>query len=165
MKTHDQNAIFEKWLKDHKGILLKIACSFTTNPEDRKDLFQELATCVWSSIPQFRATASPTTWIYRVCLYRAIAWSKSEKTRHSKTQSIDEVAHEIGKTTKQIDPRLNWLYEQIATLGEINRSLVILILDGYSYQEVADILGISESNVGVKFNRIKKKLTSELRKD
>ena len=61
----------------------------------------------------------------------------------------------------QTDPRLDWLYNQIAQLNEIDRSLTLLLLDGYSYKEMAEIIGISESNVGVKINRIKKSLTNK----
>ena len=165
MTENEQETVFNRWLEQHKGILFKIVRSFALNAEDRKDLFQEIATKVWCSIPKYRETATPATWIYRVSLYAAIAWSKSEKKHCAGILSFQEIDSAWSKGETHDDPRLSWLYEQIGQLEEVERSLVILILDGYSYREVAEIIGISESNVGVKFSRIKKKLIEKTRKE
>lgn len=165
MTENEQKVVFERWLKQHKGILLKIVRSFAFDDEDRKDLFQEIAIKVWGSIPKYREAASPSTWIYRVSLYAAIAWSKSQKKCSDKTRSFDEIENYLSIEDTHISPQLRWLHEQISQLEEVERSLVILILDGNSYRETGEILGISESNVGVKFNRIKKKLIEKIRKE
>ena len=102
-----------------------------------------------------------TTWIYRVALYSAIAWTRRERKHHNGKQPLTEAEYTLTETTKFKDNRLDWLYEQIAQLNEIDRSLTLLLLDGFSYKEMAAILGISESNVGVKINRIKKHLTQK----
>jgi RNA polymerase sigma-70 factor (ECF subfamily) len=71
------------------------------------------------------------------------------------------VEHLLKQTRQMTDGRLDWLYQQIAQLNEIDRSLILLLLEGFSYQEMAAILGISESNVGVKIHRIKKHLSQK----
>ena len=63
------------------------------------------------------------------------------------------------------DPRLDWIYQRIGELDEGNRALALLMLDGFSYRDMAQILGLSESNVGVKINRIKAALTAQLAKE
>jgi len=74
------------------------------------------------------------------------------------------VQHILQEGMLQVDERLTWLYEEIHKLDEIDRSVTLLLLDGFSYKEMASILGITESNVGVKINRIKKQLISKSKK-
>jgi len=161
MKAGEQQQIFKTWLKKHKGLLFKVVRAYAFIPDDQYDLFQEIALQLWNSIPNFRGDAADTTWIYRVALYAAIAWTRKEK-KHSKvnfwTDWDEQIIIEPQKTS---DDRLDWLYEQIGQLNKIDRSLTLLLLDGFSYKEMAKILGISESNVGVKINRIKKYLISK----
>src|SRR5690349_23866342 len=126
---------------------------------DRDDLFQEITVQVWRSIPSFRHESGETTWIYRVALNTAIQWVKKER-KHSEAGTLDRVyvleEYEVG-----VDEQLDWLYKQIHQLNGIDRSITLLMLDNFSYKEMADILGITESNVGVKINRIKKRLIAQ----
>jgi RNA polymerase sigma-70 factor (ECF subfamily) len=161
MDESEQKQIFDAWLKQHKGLFFKVVRAFAFNSHDQDDLFQEIALQVWHSIPNFRGDASTATWIYRVALYAATAWSRQEKKHHANHQSLAGVEHLLKQTRQMTDGRLDWLYQQIAQLNEIDRSLILLLLEGFSYQEMAAILGISESNVGVKIHRIKKHLSQK----
>ncbi len=161
MDENEQKRLFDECLNKHKGLLFKVVRAYAFSPHDQDDLFQEISVQVWNSIPNFRGESAVTTWIYRVALYSAIAWSRREKKHHDGKQPLTEVEHTLTETAKFKDSRLDWLYEQIAQLNEIERSLTLLLLDGFSYKEMATILGISESNVGVKINRIKKHLTQK----
>ncbi len=134
---------------------------YAFTPHDRDDLFQEITIQVWKSIPNFKGDSSEATWIYRVALFTAITWTRKEKKHQTGKESITGMELIQSENEAQTDPRLDWLYEQIARLSKIDRSLTLLLLDGYSYKEMAEILGISESNVGVKINRIKKSLTQK----
>jgi RNA polymerase sigma-70 factor (ECF subfamily) len=165
MNASKQQKIFETWLREHKGVLFKIVRAYAFTPQDQDDLFQEVAIQVWHSIPKYRGDAAVTTWLYRVALYVAIAWTRKEKRRHPNHQPLDGIAHTLTTTPRPVDNRLEWLYEQIAKLNLIDRSLMLLMLDGFSYQEMATILGISKSNVGVKINRIKKRLAHQSREE
>ncbi len=160
MEEHKQQQIFADWLQDHKGILFKIVRAYAFSPEDQDDLFQEISLQLWQSVPRFRGESKASTWIYRVALFAAMTWARREKNR-PQTRPLSEVEHVLTTTGRPGDDRLDWLYAQIALLNPVDRSLCLLLLDGYSYKEMAALLGISESNVGVKIHRIKQHLLRE----
>ena len=128
-------------------------------------MFQEIVIQVWNSIRNFRGDAAVTTWLYRVALYTAIAWTRKEKKHHTGKEALNGVEHTLTATSKFKDSRLDWIYEQIAKLDEIDRSLMLLMLDGFSYKEMATTLGNLESNVGVKISRIKKRFAHKSREE
>jgi RNA polymerase sigma-70 factor (ECF subfamily) len=164
MEVSEQNRIFDEWLSRHEGLLFKVVHAYGFTSHDREDLFQEIATQVWNSIPRFRGESAVTTWLYRVALNSALAWSRKERKHRDRTQPPEDHEPALRETSRVEDRRLGWLYEQIGQLDHVDRSLTLLLLDGYSYREMAETLGISESYVGVKINRIKthlKNLTKE----
>ncbi len=161
MTEREQRRIFEQWLGEHRGIFFKIVRAYAFTPADQDDLFQEISLQVWKSIPDFRGESKASTWIYRVALYAALAWTRREK-RQPATQPLAAVEYTLTIRAEPIDERLDWLYDQIAGLEPVDRSLCLLLLDGFSYREMAEMVGISESNVGVKIHRIKQKLRSEV---
>ena len=156
MKESEQQHIFNNWLSQHKALLFKVVRAYAFNSDDQDDLFQEISLQVWRSIPKFRQESAVTTWLYRISLNTAIKWSTKER-KHDAHQSLDQVQH-ILIEDNPMDERLAWLYDEIATLDEIDRSLTLLLLEGFSYKKMATLLGISESNIGVKIHRIKKHL-------
>lgn len=156
----EQSQIFDEWLARHKGLLFKVVRAYAFTPHDQEDLFQEIAVQVWKSIPGFQGEAAVSTWVYRVALYTAISWSRREKRHRQNDRPLSEIERTLSVSAQPRDERLDWLYEQIARFNAIDRSLTLLLLDGFSYREMAQILGISESNVGVKIHRIKKRLSA-----
>ena len=154
MDEQEQQHIFNDWLMMHKGIFFKVVRAYAFTPPDQDDLFQEISLQVWRSIPDFRGEAKASTWIYRVALFAAIAWVRKEK-KQPKTQPLAEVEQILTSNLVPIDERLDWLYEQVAELDPIDRSVCLLMLEGFRYKEIAEMIGISESNVGVKIHRIK----------
>ena len=165
MRFAEHKSVFDSWLSLYKGVLFKVVRAYAFTRQDQEDLFQELATQVWLSIPGFKGNSAPSTWIYRVALNTAISWSRKELRHRDKNDSLDGADAALEFADAVMDPRLEWLYEQIAQLGEIDRSMALLLLDGFSYQEIADALGMSESNVGVRIHRIKAHLTRESNKE
>jgi len=162
MTDQKQQAIFDEWLHQHKGIFFKIIRSYAFTADDQDDLFQEICFQVWRSIPDFRGEAKPSTWIYRIGLFSATTWVRKEKKR-PETQSLTTVAHALHIQDTPRDERLDWLYQQIAKLEPADRSICLLLLEGYSYKEIASITGLSSSHVGVKVHRIKRHLTQQSR--
>lgn len=165
MDEREQKRIFDEWLSKHQGLLFKVVRANAFTLHDQDDLFQEIAIQLWKSIPTFRGESAVTTWVYRVAFYCAIDWTRKEKRHRDRKQSINPIEHALTTTPKYDDHRLDWLYRQIAKLNEIDRSLTLLMLDGFSYKEMSAILGISENHIGVKIHRIKKHLSETLKEE
>jgi RNA polymerase sigma-70 factor (ECF subfamily) len=161
MSESEQNHIFGIWLAQSKALLFKVVRAYAVTAMDQDDLFQEIIIQVWRSIPAFRQQSSNTTWIYRIALNTAIKWGSKERKHAAAHEPLDNLPPILQETKVQLDERLTWLYEEIHKLDEIDRSITLLLLDGFSYKEMATIVGISESNVGVKINRIKKQLITK----
>jgi RNA polymerase sigma-70 factor, ECF subfamily len=154
----EQLDTLEEWLKLHKGLIFKVVRAYAV--ADHDDLFQEIIIQVKHSIPAFRQEASVTTWLYRIAFNTAIKWTKKEK-KYAGAETLDNVQHLLQENRIQIDDRLAWLYGEIYKLDVIDRSITLLLLEGFSYKEMSAMLGISESNVGVKISRIKKQLIAK----
>ena len=163
MNKNEQKHIFEGWLDRYKSMIFKIVKAYALSAADQNDLFQEVTIQLWHSIPTFRKESSVSTWIYRISLNTAIKWVRKEQ-KHYQAEPLDNIEFALIDSKPLIDERLLWLYEEIHQLDDIDRSIALLILDGFSYKEMAAILGITESNVGVKISRIKKYLTTKSKK-
>ncbi len=157
---------FHRWVKEYSGILYKVVRAHAQDHHDQEDLFQEALTQIWRAIPRFERNSKESTFMYRVALFTAIRWKQNERRRRDREQRVGE--HEelrMSSLEQTSNPRLDWLYERISELDELDRALVLLMLDGLSYREIGEVLGISESNVGAKLTRVRKKLTEILRKE
>ena len=110
-------------------MLFKVVHAYAFTPHDRDDLFQEIVTQVWNSIPRFRGESAVTTWLYRVALNSALAWSRKERKHRDQTESLETNESALHETTRAKDRRLGWLYEQIARLDHVDRSLTLLLLE------------------------------------
>lgn len=161
MSDAEREVIFKEWLKHHKGVLFKITRAYANSSEDRDDLFQEITLQVWRSVPNFRGESAVTTWLYRIALNTALRWRSKENRQPASAQSHTGNLNLIRQDSDYKNDRIEWLYEQIGKLNEIDRSLCLMVLDELSYQEMASILGITESNVAVKIHRIKKYLSEQ----
>lgn len=161
-----QDETLSAWLGRHQGLLLKVSRSFAVDSHDRDDLLQEIAFQVWKSIPAFSKVAAESiaesTWIYRVAFHTAINWTRKESRRQELHR---DSAMEEPLVDPSDDSRVEWLYEQIAQLEPIDRSLTLMMLEGFSYRDMSETLGLSESNVGVRLNRIKKHLSETLTRE
>lgn len=163
MLAHEQEHLFNQWIEEHRGVILKIVRANAVNTEDQNDLFQEIAFQVWMSIPSFQRRAKVSTWIYKVALNTSLVWHRAQK-KHQEMRTplylVRERTDSGEDPSKSLETRekLDWLYGQIRGLPKADRSLAMLYLDDLSYQEIADILGISVNNVGVKLTRLKRHL-------
>lgn len=162
MKDSEQQDVFNQWLNSHSALLFKIARAYTITADDRDDLFQEISLQVWRSIPNFRHESAVTTWLYRIALNTALRWKSTEKKRATEDLAIMPV---LQAESNPQDERIDWLYDEINKLNEIDRSLCLLLLDDFSYKDMASMLGISESNVAIKIHRIKKYLIEQSKKN
>lgn len=145
-------------ISDHRGIVVRVARSFASSPEDQEDLVQDILLRTWAARESFRGESKPSTWLYRVALNQALTWQRGETKRRKNRQQLIEVPAETAASDPDKSHRLGELYELIRTLPQIDRSLVVLSLDGFSYREIAEIVGVSESNVGARLSRARSRL-------
>ncbi len=158
---------FESLLQEHRGIVFKVAGVYSRNQADREDLVQEIATQLWRSFGRYdEAQARFSTWMYRIALNVAISqvrrerWSQTDRFEPLQPHHLETVGG--GEAIPQQDERLAALYAFIGELEPLNRALILLYLEDRSYAEIAEILGISETNVATKISRIKQKLRGQM---
>jgi len=153
------------WLGEHSSSVMKVARAYTVTSEECQDLAQEILLQAWRSLPKFERKATAATWFYRVALQTAMNWQRKDKPRRSRQLALLEVqvlATERANSAEQAQQRetVEQLYKAIHQLPKADAALVLMYLDQLSYREMAEVLGISESNVGVKLNRAKKTLSA-----
>jgi RNA polymerase sigma-70 factor (ECF subfamily) len=161
-----REALFMCWLEQHSGLIFKVARTFAPSDADRADLVQEILLQLWRSLPRFEGKARESTWIYRVALNTALAWHRGENKRRA-TQTpllaIDQFPEPDDLAAREREELVGRLYTAIRRLQKMDAALVLLYLDDLSYREMAEVLGISETNVGVKLNRARKALAEMMK--
>lgn len=158
MKTTSQNEKdFLALLETHKRIIYKVCYMYTTDTVQLDDLYQETVLNLWKAFPSFRRDSSSATWIYRISLNTCISSRrKSRREVQAITLPVNmEISDENDGNRKA---QLTELYRLIHTLGPLERALILLWLEERSYEEIAQIIGLTKTNVGVRLNRIKEKL-------
>ena len=162
MPADTQEKIFNRWFGEYKRLIFKVVKAYTDSPQDQDDLFQEILIQIWSSIPSFQGCAKETTWIYRVALNTALVWKRTEKRKKKRFRTefldirqIPQAKNDCGQLPHD-QHILDRVYDSIRQLPKSESSILLLYLDGISYDEIADVLGISKSNAGVRLNRAKK---------
>jgi len=152
---------FQTLVDEHKKILYKVCNSYCRNRDDREDLAQEIIIQLWRSFGSFDARCRFSTWMYRIALNVAISFFRRENTRRRYALSDNEkLLNTIDETATQ-PAEIQVLYQFIEGLDPLNKALILLYLDGNSYLEIADVLGISETNVATKISRLKQTMRQE----
>ena len=152
---------FAAILTENRWVLYKVITTYCQDIEDRKDLEQEILIQLWKSIDSYNSEYKMSTWIYRIAMNVSISFYHSNRNRKSKSspisESIFQVADPVDDSLSRSEAR-KFLHNFIGQLDDFNKEILLLYLDDYSYKEIADIVGITETNVGTKLNRIKNKL-------
>ena len=154
----DCETTFKQWLNEHLGLILRVMRAYGSAAEDQEDLFQEILLQIWLSVPRFAGHAKVSTWIYKVALNTALVWNRGEKRRRRHSRVFSDFVRPQNALSGPTDEIVDRLYGAIHKLPKVDASVVLMHLDGLAYSEMSEILGISESNVGVKLNRAKKQL-------
>lgn len=147
---------FENLVREHKRTIYTVCYMFSKNSAEVDDLFQEILIRLWKGFDSFEKRSSARTWIYRVALNAAINNDRKERRRISTVPlTIDIDPYEADDPSTH---QIRQLYDRINKLDLIDRSLILLWLEGVTYEEIGAIIGITPSNVGVRLLRIKDKL-------
>jgi RNA polymerase sigma factor (sigma-70 family) len=157
---------FEALLHEHAGIVFKVAGAYARGREERDDLAQEIAAQCWRSFASYDPRrAKFSTWMYRVALNVAISTARrrkrdmAERFEPLETHHLETIGSEVREDAEE---RVTALRIFIAQLDDLNRALILLYLEDRSYAEIAEVLGLSETNVATKIGRIKQKLRTQM---
>ncbi len=162
MNEKEQKQHFQKIIEQHRGILHKVARAYCPIEDDRQDLIQEMMIQVWQSLHRYNNQIKISTWLYRISLNVAISFYRKNTTRANRYSLLNEQMVQIPAEDITSDERqLNLLEQLISELKELDKALMILYLEDKSHIEIAEILGMSVSNVGTKIGRIKDKLKTK----
>ncbi|MFS4481769.1 RNA polymerase sigma factor [Hyunsoonleella sp. 2307UL5-6] len=156
-----QEKQFVEVIQENEGILYKMTRLYADNKEDQKDLYQDVVYQLWKSFHTFRGNAKLSTWVYRIALNTALLYLKKKKRKGYKTP-LDGIVLADEFYDPVLEERLKILYAHIRELGEIDKGIVFLFLEGKKYQEISDITGMSTSNIGTRMARIKEKLNKQI---
>jgi RNA polymerase sigma factor (sigma-70 family) len=150
---------FLELLLKHEGIIHKICRVYATDSLAKEDLFQEIVIQLWKSFEHFRNESKISTWMYRIALNTALTDQRKSKKRVALSFIGTFNEDKADENEAAIDQdNLNLLYCAIGKLSEIDKAIVMLYLEDKSYEEMEEIIGISQSTLRVKMNRIKEKL-------
>jgi RNA polymerase sigma factor (sigma-70 family) len=156
MDEKEQIQRFQEAIEQHKGILFKVARTYCQNEDDRQDLIQEMMIQIWKSIHKYNDQYKISTWLYRISLNVAISFYRKNRGRKSNQIVLNEqIAHMPETEKSEQDQQVNYLLLFISELKEIDKALMLLYLDEKSHKEIAEIVGMSETNVATKIGRIK----------
>jgi len=155
---------FTQIIKDHQGLIFKISALYTEQKQDQNDLYQEIVYQLWKSFDSFRAESKISTWMYRVALNTAISQLKKRKRRPNAVPMDKVVVPTTETVDVEFEERVKTLYVHIQKLNILDRGLILLLLEGKKYEDIAEITGLSITNVGTRISRIKQKLKSEMTK-
>ncbi len=160
----DKKETFITAIKDNEGLIYKVASVYTNTIEDRKDLVQEIIYQLWKSFDSFNQKSSLSTWMYRVAMNVAIYHLKIARRNFLTVPMNGQFSNLRETDSGGFEEKWKALRQQLDKLNLLDKGIIILYLENKSYEEIAQIVGISESNVGTKMFRIKEKLKKQINK-
>ena len=169
MSVPEKEQKLKELLAAHKDMIYRLCYAYLHNKEDIEDLFQEITINIWNHLDQFRGASKISTWIYRIVVNSALMYNKKDKKRKTFFSNID-IEPPIAPIDEADDyfekeKRIEQLNAAINQLKKQDRLIISLVLEGVKYEEIADIMGMTMSYVGVKINRIKTTLFNLLQEN
>jgi len=155
---------FIQHIKENEGIIYKVARLYTDSAEDQKDVYQNIVYQLWKSYPSFKANSKISTWMYRVALNIAISNLKKEKRKGTRVSIDNVLLNQIDHVDTVMEERITLLYAHIKKLSIVEKGIILLHLEGKSYDDIAAITGFTNTNIGTRLARIKQKLKSQIKK-
>jgi RNA polymerase sigma factor (sigma-70 family) len=163
MTNKPLNEQFIQQINQNIGIAHKVSGVYFLDVSDREDVFQEMMFQLWKSYEQFDGRSKFSTWMYRVCLNTALTYHRKNKSKKNESLSLKHLEIPEHSNHHQ-EENVKMLFQAIATLHPLNKAITLLYLDDLSYEEIANITGLTKSNVSVRLVRIKKELEIQLKK-
>lgn len=153
------NDFYIEFIRPYVGIIIKICRVYSDSPEDFEDLYQEICLQIWRTRDNFRENSKWSTWVYRISLNVCMTIHKKETKRRSNTTSLDPTYEVLYNDSSSFqEESLVQLHRGIKKLSHLDRAIILLYLEEKTYKEIAEIIGANSGHIGVKIQRIKKKL-------
>ena len=155
---------FEDLLQAHRGIVFKVANTYCWQADERADLAQEIVVQLWRAWPRYDPSRNVSTWIYRIALNVAISYVRKAVRHREVSVPLDETLHDTvaAPDDHAMQDRLHRLQAFIERQAPLDRALLLLYLEDKSQREIAEILGITPTNVSTKIGRLKQKIRTEI---
>src|SRR5450432_1995267 len=153
---------FIRIIQENEGLIYKVTKLYTHSKEDEQDLYQEIVYQLWKSFGSFRNESKISTWMYRIALNTSIAYLTKEKRKGSHQPINEKLLNQADTTNTLTEERFEVLYAHIKKLNTIEIGIILLYLEGKSYDEIAGITGFTSTNIGTRLGRIKQKLISQI---
>ena len=160
-----QHSSFAELIERHRRIIFKVANTYGFRSQDRDDLAQEITTQLWRAFPGYDPQRAFSTWMYRIALNVAISHVRSSNRHGRHSVPLDDALHDVADENSadhEADQQVRALHQFIAQLDKLNRALLLLYMEDQSYRQIAEILGISETNVATKISRLKLRIRNEI---
>lgn len=159
---------FNKIVADNDQRIHRICRYYNSDPEDRKDMYQEILINIWKSLDSFRGDSTVNTWVYRVAVNTSLSFTGKTFNRMKlmipfEAKYLNLITNnEYPESIEDKEARFEQLQNELNLLSVIDKALISLMLEGLCMREIADIIGITEPNVKVKIHRIKSHLKEKL---
>ena len=157
-RTTRLHRLFDRTVDDYDAMIRRICLGYAHTKQDLEDLYQDVLVNIWRGLPSFRADSSVRTWVYRIALNTCVSTLRVRSKQPPQT-SLDEVIL-VPDRSQEKKETIKDLYECIATLGPIDKAIVMMWLDGYSYEEISETIGLKRNNVATRLHRAREKLKS-----
>ncbi|RZT00161.1 RNA polymerase sigma factor [Aquimarina brevivitae] len=157
MNKKKKSERFQKLIQDYKGIIYKVLQIYCKNAEDRKDVEQEILLQLWKSLDNYNDSYKVSTWMYKIAMNVAISSYRKNSKTPKPLPASSIFSEKIEELNEEESPYKHILNHFIKELNEFDKALMLLYLEDYSYKEIGELIGITETNVGSKLNRIKNK--------
>lgn len=157
MRHEDLEREFLSMIEENKKTIYKVSLMYSDGPEHQQDIYQDIVLNLWTAFPKFRGDSKLSTWVYRIALNTCVSELRRKNAKPLTTPLSYDI-EQLMDDDEAYREQVKQLYNLINRLSQLERAIILLWLDEKSYDEIAAILGISASNVGVKISRIKEKL-------
>ena len=155
---------FVRVIQENEALIYKVSKVYSNSREDEQDLYQEIVYQLWKSFSSFRNESKVSTWMYRIALNTAISNLNKEKRKGTFLPINERVLNKTDTDDPLLEERYEILYTKIRELNTVEKGIILLYMEGKSYEEMAVITGFTSTNIGTRLGRIKQKLITQIKK-
>lgn len=160
MTRQEKTDLFNTILAEHCNLIYKVCRGYASDDDHLKDLYQEVLANVWEGLESFTNRCRLSTWLYRVAINSCITDFRRSGRHSARRVSIDDIGRELPYIPDDRMHKIKLMYRLISALDRADRALVMMWLDGQSYEEISEVTGISRNNVASRLHRLRQRLAA-----